>query len=414
MCQVLLIYRIQMFQHQLRIKNMLPTKMRSKAIAALFLILVFLCGIAYYCFSGAREPVYKGKPLSSWVVQLRDYESDSGFHPPTDSEAVQAIRAIGPRAVPHLLRWLPKPEATESKLTRLYIKLSQVPVIRKVFFGTPRPSPNPYEVVLAFRVLGRRAKGAIPELERIANTVIVRDTPDVLWQSPQDRFAFERAVKSLGCLGPDSVPFMVELAKRLHGRYRSWELDVIAQIGWTRTNGAAAIPDLITWSQDSDSLVRSVAITSLGWVGKEPKVVVPALIAALRDSDDSQDGWRIKEEAAEALGAFGGEARDSIPVLINALKDRDWQTREAAITSLGAICEDRDRDVLAPLLAKRLEYDDGRNRHAAAAVLGRLGGKVAFDALMRATNDPDIWVREEVSSSLKRINPKTFESRVTD
>src|SRR5437899_11447096 len=62
---------------------------------AILLATVFMLG-------RLKEPTYQGKPLSYWVARLG---SDEIHGAPKD--AVAAIRAIGPKAVPFLLEWMP-------------------------------------------------------------------------------------------------------------------------------------------------------------------------------------------------------------------------------------------------------------------------------------------------------------------
>src|SRR5882762_5329884 len=50
-----------------------------------------------------EEPLYQGKTLSYWVTRVGRIEEFDG----TPKDAVAAIRAIGPKAVPFLLEWMP-------------------------------------------------------------------------------------------------------------------------------------------------------------------------------------------------------------------------------------------------------------------------------------------------------------------
>src|SRR5690349_9969604 len=60
-----------------------------------------------------NQPVYEGKTLSAWVneLQLNGVRSSEEYE---DSDAaVEALRAIGEKAVPFLLEWLLQPRVLE-------------------------------------------------------------------------------------------------------------------------------------------------------------------------------------------------------------------------------------------------------------------------------------------------------------
>src|SRR3982750_2084574 len=65
-----------------------------------FSLVCCLGALALLWSSGAfeREPRYQGVPLSTWVYRLMQNDGVA--------EAEDAIRHIGPKAVPLLLRWL--------------------------------------------------------------------------------------------------------------------------------------------------------------------------------------------------------------------------------------------------------------------------------------------------------------------
>src|SRR6478672_10553025 len=81
-------------------------------------------------------PVYEGKPLSHWASMTLD-ESFGHEPSPLAMEAMTAVQAIGPEAIGNLLRWIQPPWSN---------------------------SILPCGVVRSFKVLGRRAEAAIPEL----------------------------------------------------------------------------------------------------------------------------------------------------------------------------------------------------------------------------------------------------------
>jgi hypothetical protein len=77
---------------------------------------------------------------------------------------------------------------------------------------------------------------------------------------------------------------------------------------------------------------RLIAVRLLPQRRGEAEKVVPALIGALKDSEDD-----IRLSAAIGLGYFGDQARDAIPELQKAQNDEDARVREAARVALSRI-----------------------------------------------------------------------------
>jgi HEAT repeat protein len=309
------------------------------------------------------EPLYKGRPLSYWAMMTQDQDLDSQ---PSDQaiEAIEAVRAIGPAAIPYLLKWI-QPPWSDSRL--------------------------PDGAVQSFKALGSQAASAIPKLAAILNQRAA---------SIDDESSKSSAAEALAYLGPEAIPVLLAAATNLHGQHIQWE--IIEDLGRFGTNGVAAIPALIEWSRDKDEWVRLGAINALGEINLQPEAVIPVLLAALKDLDAL-----VRRDAAEALGNFGKDAKAAVPALIKALDDPDWQAQTGAIGGLGKIGE--QTDIVFPLLVKKLHDENGTVRRCAAFALGDIGGQAAFNALLQATDDPDGFVREAVFQSLKRIDPAALE-----
>jgi HEAT repeat protein len=83
---------------------------------------------------------------------------------------------------------------------------------------------------------------------------------------------------------------------------------------------------------DSDARVRKKAVESLGNVGPDNSLTVPALIGALDDRES-----QVRRAAVLALLKIGPDARDAIPALQRALKDKDAKVRGYARKALERI-----------------------------------------------------------------------------
>ena len=172
-----------------------------------------------------NEPIYNGKPLHEWAMDTQD-EAITGGPSPLAIEANQALQAIGPSAIPWLIRWI-KPPMTDSRM--------------------------PGGAVYALKALGSQATSAIPELVKILNKPVV---------SLNDQSSQISAAEALSYLGPDAIPFMLTAAtNHLDPEIQS---ELIQNFGNLGTNGVAAIPALIAWAADKNTSVRVGAVIALG------------------------------------------------------------------------------------------------------------------------------------------------------
>jgi HEAT repeat protein len=355
---------------------------------------------AFISFRKWSEPRYKGQRLGNWIESLRVYDTDYGFHPPASADAVKALRASGPAAIPYLVKWLSRPEPREDNGMRPLNKLTafiliHIPLVERMLF--PRhdpPIPSKDAVAWAFLVLGPEAKPAIPSLVKITDDTLhsmPASKQDVL---PTNYESFHYALRSLAFVGADSVPALLMVATNFQGYHIQWEvIDDFREMG---TNGAAAIPALIAWARDPDSWVRAAAVTSLGEIAQQPALVIPHLRAALKDSD-----WMVRRNAADALGGFGAEAAAAMPDLVVVMDDVNRQAQIEAARSIGIISA--QAAIAMPPQARTLQAWDPRVRYEAAAALGNIGGRAAMDVLISMTNDPDEGVRERALDSLNHF-----------
>jgi len=214
----------------------------------------------YYQLLG--EPVYQGKPLSKWIKNMGAYEQFGVFLPP--SNVVQAIRAIGPDAVPHLLLWLIN-------------------------------SDHPQDVPWAFAILGDQAQEAVPPLEKLAYG-IAHSRPD-----DRNSSTYGFVADSLAAIGSAAVPAMLRLSTNSAGY--SGRCDMVRKLGGIEGGGDQVLHALSALCQDADSSVRLAAITALAGKQKRRADLIPIYTKALDDSD-----WVIRLVGARGLGGIGPEA----------------------------------------------------------------------------------------------------------
>jgi HEAT repeats len=295
-----------------------------------------------------KEPVYQGKPLSVWVIKVGQIEKYNG----APEDAVAAIRAMGPKAVPFLLEWMPHPGAEK-------------PV---------EGAPGWDDVDIAWWALGSEGKSAISTLAHLIS--LPRRTMD-------DYSVWTESAKAISYLGPDAIVPMLTVATNMAGQHELQEL--LHNFGNLGTNGAPAVPALVHWANDPDYWVRDGVVSALGGIGERADLAVPVLMNALQHDSNSM----VRRDAATALGSFANDSEAVLPELIKALKDPDWQAREGALSGLGKI--QNKPEVVVPLIAPFLYDDNNVIQRSAAYALRDLGSEIGYRALLQASNAPGSW-----------------------
>ena len=156
-----------------------------------------------------EEPVYQQKPLRYWVIRLG---SDEIHGAPKD--AVEAIRSIGPKAVPFLLEWMPhrqsRPPAWIIRVWEWCSNLLHIPTPQ-----TPTDIPDSHCVQIAWWALGREGESAIPALARVLNQPL---------RNMDDYSPWTESAEAISYLGPDAIGPMLTAATNMNGQHELWEL----------------------------------------------------------------------------------------------------------------------------------------------------------------------------------------------
>jgi HEAT repeat protein len=198
-----------------------------------------------------------------------------------------------------------------------------------------------------------------------------------------DRNVWPKARKELQEMGVLAVPFLIEALESGKPEIRRHAAQLLGSIG---RDARAAVPALIKALSDPDARLRVAAVYTLGRAAGEhglaqlrrrsglpPRdgdegdaTAVPALVAALRDSDQFMRGY-----AADALASIGPVAKDAVPALLAALNDpRDEEHLHARYKAALALAQiGPDAKVALPALVKALGDEERSVRYAAASVL---------------------------------------------
>ena len=182
------------------------------------------------------------------------------------------------------------------------------------------------------------------------------------------RFAAVRALASIGSTSDKVIPALIVA---LH-RKREDDGAATDALNCLMKMGPPAVPLLVTALGDADAYVRSRALFILETIGTGEKEVVPAATRLLGDPE-----VRVRVAAAKTLQRFHNSAAEAIPALIGTLADQDVFVRSAAAETLGTI---------------------------------RPPAHVAVDALRAAVKDRSPAVRRAAALALFRIDPTRFDA----
>lgn len=163
---------------------------------------------------------------------------------------------------------------------------------------------------------------------------------------------------------------------------------------------AAAVPPLLRIMTEDDAAARLVAVTALNEIGSPS-----ALQVIERAVDDAERDVRLA-----ALRAL--HARKYRPVLPRleaavkgkALRDANLTEKMAVFELYGTLCGDGGVPHLDEILNGKGflgRREDPELRACAAMALGRIGTRIATDALRKATTEKEVLVRNAVSRALR-------------
>jgi HEAT repeat protein len=383
------------------------TRRRIASTTAVLVALAFLAWLAFH----SSEPSYRGKSLSAWLDQARDnneganeYLSDIYL----DTPSARAIRAMGKDALPTLLRMA----YTRDTFLRFALgDLSQ----HHPWLGLHTQSLKEIhdKTAYGFLVLGPEAKSALPELismldgpapevRAMASFAIAKLGPDgapaipalqrVTTNSPaayQSRWIsrdveLALAAFALGAMGPvarsalpqiellrkDSDPFVRGAAEVAFIKISGTNLDAIFEalkdpsnstnwlfgaqaVLFLGTNGAPAIPFLLSALQNTNASVKEKALGALSAIHMSPETTIPAVLPLVSATNTNN---RLRDRALSVLHNLAPSARGMVPTstLLNILQDPDEDIRRRATNALRQI---------DPEAARKAGIDSGDDRN---------------------------------------------------
>lgn len=369
------------------------------------LLALALLGLSYWGWQRHHRPaapIYEGKTLDQWLADLDDPDYQ------VSDRAANVFAQAGGASVPILL------DARERGDIRLHRRAAAV----LVRIGAPA-APG-LVAALEDKPKEQRIEVALVRLGPVA--------VPALREALHDEKGEEGAAHVLGLIGAraaDAVPDLLTVLQRPQApaSVRSEAAFALGRIG---EPSAAFVPALSAALKDSNRDVRAQAAEALGWIGTPARAATPALVVALKDDDT-----RVTKNACQAL-AFVGDG-GAAPSLLEAFQsDRAAVAVEAgralwrlgpkaqaiapALFSLAAGPLEKTasaRDLLAsfgprvvPNLMKALRDDEAARREAAAEVLGRIGppAREAVPALLAALKDKNSAVALTAALALAEVD----------
>ncbi len=193
---------------------------------------------------------------------------------------------------------------------------------------------------------------------------------------------------------------------RLMGFLRGSDLEArtVASFGLGFSDRPEVIPALLAALRDSNPYVRSNAALSLGIIGSK-EIPLDPLIALLQDSAPS-----VKASAAHAISrcAKRGDDRGAVTALIELLRDDSFQVRNEVVRALAVL---GDRRATLPLVNTPLRDPYFLIRLNTAVALSRLRDPRAIEPLIRVLDDPDVNIHQAARFALAKITGAGVEDK---
>src|SRR5262249_26986120 len=139
------------------------------------------------------------------------------------------------------------------------------------------------------------------------------------------------AARALATIGPEARAAIPALTKALNSTYTGVCYTAAAVLGDLGADAREAVPALLPLLKKTTPYIRSTAAESLWRIEKHP-AAIPALLDQLRDPNSGDRGC-----AAYSLGRIGRDAKIAVPALVKALKDKQNLTPVQAAEALWRI-----------------------------------------------------------------------------
>lgn len=199
----------------------------------------------------------------------------------------------------------------------------------------------------------------------------------------------QSTILALGVLGAkESVPSLIEIMNdSSEGRQILGERNAVqdlqrafaaVSLGYIGAPEAIeALKSAVTGNSDSETDLRSAAITALGLFEQEKEGITKFLLDLLKDDKMERV---TRAQIPVALGRLGAVA--AVPELlriVNSRREKDLRLEESCVIALGMLSEPQDAEVLKALQDLIEESNNEQARHFSFIALSQIASKAATD-----------------------------------
>ncbi|MDB6022642.1 MAG: putative lyase [Pedosphaera sp.] len=352
---------------------------RTRRIIFFSLAGIFLAAFAWWLLK-PREPSYQGKSLTVWLKQAEPRE---GYElSEANPEAINAIREIGTKAIPTLLKFA---AAKDTRLIKFLLKLEE----KQSLISLHLRSQTDLESLAAygFFALGPDAKNAVPGL-----AVLLKDDDAAV------RSTAAYCLALIGSAAQAAVPDLINELERKGADHDEMFMAayVLGEIGPPARASVPALNAALTnWSGWGREAVQAALI-------KMQAAPLSPFIEQLKDTSNFTN-WVYAMEVVSNCGTNSGPA---VPILVSELTQTNERVPYRVLGALGQIHQ--DADLCVPALVPFLEHRNKNVRENSISALRHFGkaAQPAVPALIRCLNDPDDSVRSAATNALRRIDPE--------
>ena len=384
-----------------------PSAMRRRLSIIVAVIGLCLIAVIFLIRRQADNFVYQGRKVQAWVQQLNSVQ------PGAAETAKAAFKAMGPRAVPALIRIL---ETTDPGLRRrVWLLGRKLPrKLRAAFFQKldwPDVNETRAAAAKALGLMGPDAQPAIPAL-------------GLALRSPARQVSVE-AANALGHIGKSSVPVLMELLRDKDESTRHVAAYALGEIG---PDAGAAVPALVGMLSETNEPLRRSVVYSLSRIGPQE---VSQLVGVLNHGNGSarveaarvllgyyrslrvalpalanlahEESPVVRQEASEVFGVLREADLVALGWAVQALKDPSAEVRLAAVKAMGNVLS--PAELITRSLTNCLKDQSAQVRAAAARTLGTFGhaAQAAVPSLTGSLEDKDEPVRTAAREALSLI-----------
>lgn len=288
-------------------------KLRRTIIPACLVVLV--AGAIAWRLGGFREtePTYQGDTLSVWLERYlchRGWQGPNRIPDPLEPEAERAVRQIGTKGIPTLLRLLNSPSwrPMKERVAEVAIRFGFTRVVPRSWI---RQHPfEGYELARAgLWPLGPEAKDAIPGLLDLWHQRWSQTNQSMV---PEDLIAFiDYSAREA------ALPAILLQASN---RNSSARCHAAMDLAFLRVKTTVSLPELIRLMHDEDAQVRATAATAVIKFSSRPSPVTTLGAGTFISSIPITAG-----------------AEPAVPALRELLEDRDPRVQQSARSALSEV-----------------------------------------------------------------------------